>query len=302
MIQILMPTYNGEKYLSQQLDSLLEQDLEDWQLIISDDGSADLSTEIIESYACRYPDKITVHHSGRHFGDAGRHYLYLLGIADADYVMFCDQDDVWCKDKISVTYQKMKEEENGDMPVLVFTDLTPVDSDLKEISASMMSFQDQDPSRLDYRDLIFSNCVTGSTVMINRPLRDMALACKDDRDIIMHDWWLAIVAARFGRIAYIDKATVLYRQHGSNQIGVRNNNGILHVFKRMADLRGVKEAVRKRKQQARLFLDTYRDSLTAEDIIFLSGLSEEKSGLRFYLRYRRHMHRLFRLQIGRAHV
>ncbi|MBR2577559.1 MAG: glycosyltransferase, partial [Erysipelotrichaceae bacterium] len=202
MIEILMPVYNGEKYLAEQLDSLLDQDFEDWHLTISDDGSLDATKEIVSSYVSRYPKKISVHHPYEHFGDAGRHYLHLLSVTDTEYIMFCDQDDVWEKDKISLTFKKMKEEEKEGVPQLVFTDLKPTDSGLKEIAGSMMSLQDQDPHDTDYKKLIFSNCITGNTMMINRPLRDLALRYKDGKDIIMHDWWLGIVAARFGRISY----------------------------------------------------------------------------------------------------
>ncbi|MBR0461497.1 MAG: glycosyltransferase family 2 protein [Erysipelotrichaceae bacterium] len=295
MVKILMPVYNGEKYLKEQLDSLIRQDFSDWHLTISDDGSDDSSKRIIEEYEAEYPERISIHESGKRFGDAKDHYLHLLENCKAEYIMFCDQDDVWKKNKISLTYKKMKEEEEKDKPCLIFTDLIPVDEDLKEISPSMMKLQDQDPYDPGFKKLVFRNVITGNTVMINKPLRDLALKFKGSEGIIMHDWWLGIVAAGFGKIAYIDMATVLYRQHGHNQIGAKDTKSVSYISGRLNDLDSVKESVIKRKKQAGLFLETYADRLSDEDRAFLEGLSKERSGLPFYMHYSKYIHGLFRL-------
>ena len=110
-ISICMATYNGEKYLKEQLDSILAQVNTDWKLLIRDDGSEDSTIEIIEDYAEKYPDKIEL--TTDSFGRLGpcMSFSRLLDLADAEYIMFCDQDDVWLSNKIALTLGAMKQAE-----------------------------------------------------------------------------------------------------------------------------------------------------------------------------------------------
>jgi glycosyltransferase involved in cell wall biosynthesis len=222
-IDILLATYNGGKYLREQLDSILTQSHCDWRLIIRDDCSTDDSLTIINEYLTNHPDKIILMgNSGENIGVV-RNFSQLLDNATADYVMFCDQDDIWLPHKIAVTFDKMLEMEKrfgGNEPLLVFTDLTVVDEDGITVRAdSVWKYQQLDPGNVtSLNRLLQQNIPTGCTVMINRAL------CKKASPIpaeaAMHDWWLTLVAAVFGKIAYLPVATVRYRQHGMNVCGV----------------------------------------------------------------------------------
>ena len=118
-VLILLAAYNGQKYIGEMVDSIICQDYTDWHLILSDDSSSDSTFSILEDYANKYPEKITHYKSGKKFGNAQDHFMHLLSLHnDAPYIMFCDQDDVWHKDKISKTLAKMKEIEIEETPAL----------------------------------------------------------------------------------------------------------------------------------------------------------------------------------------
>jgi glycosyltransferase involved in cell wall biosynthesis len=222
-IDILLATYNGGKYLRQQLDSIIGQTNSTWRLIIRDDCSGDDTTVIIEEYSSKHPDQIVpLSNSGQNVGVV-RNFSLLLDHATADYVMFCDQDDIWLTDKITATFEKMLETEKqygSVMPLLIFTDLTIVDEDGSSIRAdSVWEYQQLNPSNVTHLNrLLLQNIPTGCTVMINRALREKAVPIP--AEAAMHDWWLTLVAAVFGRNVYLPQATVRYRQHGMNVCGV----------------------------------------------------------------------------------
>ena len=124
-VAILMATYNGAQYLPVQLDSILNQDFEDWQLLISDDGSTDGTLNILADYQKRYPEKIRILEKEIPTGSAKKNFMFLTRQADDfPYVMYCDQDDFWRSEKVRVTLKKMKETESGNtaIPCLVHTD------------------------------------------------------------------------------------------------------------------------------------------------------------------------------------
>jgi hypothetical protein len=147
--------------------------------------------------------------------------MRLVETLDAPYFMLADQDDVWLPDKIERKLARLKELEaqNGsETPLLVFTDLKVVDEDLSVIEDSMWHYQRLDPAiTQDWRGLLAQNVVTGCTIIANRALADAALPFALPE--MMHDHWLAVNAAKYGRVAYLKDATVLYRQHGTNVAG-----------------------------------------------------------------------------------
>ena len=297
-VEILMAVYNGEAYLAEQIDSILRQSDDRWHLTVSDDGSTDGSGAIIDDYAYRYPDRIARHRSGRRFGNARDHFFHLMGQCDADYMLFCDQDDVWYPDKVLKTRQALEAAESKwgrDTPVLVFSDQTPTDADLKPLAPSLMRYQDQYFERFDYRSILMQNVVTGGAMGVNRALARLGGRCEDTGRIIMHDWWLAAVAARFGHIVYIDEALGAYRQHGGNAVGAKDVGSVGHIANRLKHLRDVRGLLICKKAQAQAFMETYSDLLTQEDRQFLSGFTRPRSGVGFYLRYRDEIHGFFRL-------
>ena len=297
-VEILLAAYNGERFLREQLDSLLAQTWEQWHLTVSDDGSTDGTPAILDEYAARYPGRIRrVKHEGR-FGNARDHFFWLMKECGASYMMFCDQDDVWHPDKVEKTMRALLEAEDEagtDTPVLVFTDLTPVDEKLRPISSSLMKMQKQYTDVIDYRALLMQNIVTGCATGINRALALLAGQCTDTSQVIMHDWWMAAVAARFGEIVYIDEPLSMYRQHGTNSIGAKNVGSAAHILRKLSHISEIQSTIRAKKAQAHMFEQTYLSLLSQEDLRFLHGYIKKRSGLGFYWRQRAQIHGLHRL-------
>lgn len=254
----MLAVYNGEKYLKEQLKSLLDQTVKDIKIVIRDDGSTDNSANIIKAYCEQYPDKI-LSLGGAPTGSAKQNFAELLKNTDSDYIMFCDQDDVWLPQKIEKTLAAMQtaEGENGETPVLVHTDLKVADSNLDIISASFFDFQKLNQSNITLPKLLVQNYVTGCTVMINRALKEK---CGEiPRECIMHDWWLALVAVLFGRLICIDEQTMLYRQHSDNQVGAKAAYGIAFIKRKLATLDKVRENYNATYIQAAALVEKYGD-------------------------------------------
>lgn len=272
---VLLAAYNGENYLGTMIDSLLEQDHRDLRIVLSDDGSTDASASILEAYAGRFPEKIIHYRSGMHFGCAQKHFMHLLSrFHDAQYIMFCDQDDVWHKDKVRKTLEKMKQVEHGEnVPALVHTDLRVVDRELRQIAPSFWGHSNLDGSRLALNQLLVQNVVTGCTMMINRPLAELACRQVPENAMLMHDWWLALLASACGRTGVLNEATIDYRQHGSNAVGAKNVRSLSYISGRLRSGQ-TRQSLDDGARQAKAFADCYRDLLTADQTELLLAFAE----------------------------
>jgi glycosyltransferase involved in cell wall biosynthesis len=274
-IAILMATYNGEKYICQQIDSILSQTCKDWELYIHDDGSTDNTRAAVESYVEKYQDKIHLI-DGKSTGGAKYNFFYLFGQVEAPYYMTCDQDDVWLDKKIELTYDKMLTIENkADVPCLVYTELRVVDRELNTIADTMSGYQSLDCHKRTINQFILQNSVTGCTMMVNRTLRDKMLRITDIDNTIMHDWWAALVAAQFGKTAFIDEPTILYRQHGDNSLGALGINKLSYIVRRVWQKKQIQESMRLGRLQAREFAKTY--NLPADSLAVRYAALEDKS-------------------------
>ena len=266
-IAILLAAYNGEKYIEEQLDSLLAQSNHEWELYIHDDGSDDRTVQLIAKYIDSYPEKIHLI-EGASCGSAKENFFNLLNNVNADYYMFCDQDDVWLENKIDRTFQDMTEMEKAvsqDLPILVYTDLKVTDQNLNVVSESMNSYQKLKPDENTFKNLLVQGKVSGSTVMINRACAEMVLKTHDTSSIIMHDWWCSLVAAKYGVIKYIDEALILYRQHDRNVVGAKNVNSFKYIAARIKNFKDIRNNIRLTRNQAGAFTKAYHsDELSIE--------------------------------------
>lgn len=219
-IAILMATYNGGKYLAEQLDSLLAQSYQDWHLYVHDDGSQDSTVDIIKEYAKRFAEKITLLDYPAQ-GGACMNFLSLLERVEAPYYMFCDQDDVWIDRKIEMEVETMKclETSNVGVPIVVNTDLRVVDESLIVIHPSFWQYRGIYPDFVkEFKDFAATNVATGCTMLFNSQAKEaMRKPCKHT---VMHDAWVTMSVMVSGGILHNMKTpTVLYRQHGDNTIG-----------------------------------------------------------------------------------
>lgn len=222
-VAILLCTYNGEKYIKNLLDSILNQSYSDWHLYIHDDGSKDETLRIITEYENNY-ENISIVPSTHHMG-AKNGFGYLLNNVIADYYMFCDQDDVWFTNKIRDSIDFIKHLEfKKSVPVAIGTDLTVTDSRLNIQAESLFSYANVDIEwfKRDRKYIYIANPFVGCTLTINKALRE--LCGKMPKEAIMHDWWIAQIAYKNGFIDLMVKPTIYYRQHEDNVVGTKGLN------------------------------------------------------------------------------
>jgi glycosyltransferase involved in cell wall biosynthesis len=222
-VSILLSTYNSGAYLQAQLDSLLNQSINDITIYVRDDGSKDNSVSLIKDYANRHSQIVWLAEEKANIRPA-QSFIRLMTLVDADYYLFCDHDDVWFEEKVAISLDAAKALESTyeGKAVLVATDLVVVDEKLSVISDSFAKYSGIRPDLLTgFTALAATNYVTGCTVLFNRKLRDEALK-RASGHVEMHDHWLALVAlACGGQVRYLPVPTVYYRQHDGNVIGAK---------------------------------------------------------------------------------
>lgn len=287
-VEILLATYNGEQYLREQLESILSQDYDNWIIRVCDDASSDSTYNILKEYQGQYPHKFILTKNRVRFGSAKKNFMQLIRSSTCDYVMCCDQDDVWLPNKISVTINEMKKNEQEDMPVLVHTDLKVVDSNLQVLSES---FFEHSNFRKEFKlhDILIQNFVTGCTMMMNRPMVTLMSRVVDCDNILMHDWVASVLATSTGKVAFVDMPTMLYRQHAINSVGAKKYGFVLFVSK-LKDAK-MKQSLVNTMMQASVIADLYQDILDKDKYQFIHqyGTLWEKNKfqrIRFYLKYR----------------
>ena len=220
MIDILLSTYNGEKYLKEFLSSLVHQSCKNFKLIVRDDGSTDTTNQILHDFVKKAPFPIVFcDNSGKHLGVV-QSYAALLQESSGEYVMFADQDDIWYSDKVEKMMANMLEVEKKSQKtaLLIHSDLSVCDARGNLISSSFIKYQHLTPSRNNIFHLCVQNNVTGCAVMFNAHLKKL-LRYPFPQEVICYDWYLALVAACFGKIVYIPNQYTYYRKHSSNVFG-----------------------------------------------------------------------------------
>lgn len=217
---VLLSTYNGEKYLAEQLQSLVAQKDVCSEILVRDDGSRDSTTNILDEWQEK---GLLSWYNSVNLGP-GKSFIDLLqNTASGNYYAFCDQDDVWMPDKLRLTMDKMKSVElaNPGKPVIIHTDMHVVDENLNVIHDSFWRSSRLRPDVLrTFPYLCTCNSVNGCTIVMNSAARELILEKYVEHDVIIHDVISALTVAYYGGIIdYVDAPTVLYRQHSSNVVG-----------------------------------------------------------------------------------
>lgn len=231
-VDILLPTYNGEKYIREQIESILNQSYKNIRLIISDDCSKDITVEILKEYEQK-DDRIKIYVQPQNLGFV-KNIEFLLEKVENQYYMLADQDDVWLPEKIEKSLEKLKQE-NAD---LVFGDLEVVDQNLNIMYPSFGDFmllnrkinKYINSNRLNY----LYNCVTGCTLLAKKETIEKILPLPTKSKYVIHDYWMGLMISLNGKVAYVPEKYIKYRQHGNNQVGT---NKISHGFKKLDQVR-----------------------------------------------------------------
>lgn len=267
-VAIMMATYNGAEYLAEQIESILAQTYTNWTLFIRDDGSSDGTQDIISRYAMQSGGRIVlIDDPTLKGGGSEQNFAAILGWVkfhyDFELFMFSDQDDIWLPTKVELSVRRCLENDSwGSIPTLVHTDLEVVNKDLETLSPSFIKYRALNPHATDLAHLLIQNNVTGCTMLWNKSLCNIInFECSD---IAMHDWWVALTAAAFGKIIYLDQSTIKYRQHGNNVVGATNVNTLSFIISRALGFNYVMDTLRQSFVQAKMFEATYRDLLSLE--------------------------------------
>ncbi len=226
-VDIILAAYNGEKYIKEQINSILDQSYENFHLYIRDDASTDGTLSAVNEAA---DDKrVTVIKRQINSGNAKVAFFDLIRQTTADVVFFSDQDDIWDKDKLKDMLSLF---EGIKTPLMVFSDCSVINEAGELVHPSMNKRQHISPKRTALNHLLVQNCVTGCTAAVNRALINIL---KEPENIPVHDWWIACVCAIFGELKYLDKSTVLYREHQSNLCGPKDMNSPKYIIGRLKD-------------------------------------------------------------------
>ncbi len=270
---ILLSTYNGEPYLAEQLDSLWQQSYPNWVVWIRDDGSTDATWEILITYQTRDSRFQVLPKDEHHLGAAASFGYLLSRYSTSPYILFCDQDDWWVPHKIETMLQAMvKAEQQHPGPRLIHSDLAVTDHQLSIIAPSFWHYQGLDPSKNQLSRLLVQNTVTGCATMINQALSQQVTLIPPG--VIMHDWWLALVASALGHIQVLDQSLVLYRQHGHNTIGVQPLSVASIMAERFQLIQRVRHNLIKTTTQAHQFLTLYGSDLNVEQYQVVNAFAE----------------------------
>lgn len=232
-VDILLATYNGEKYLVEQLESILSQTYSDFRLLISDDCSTDGTRKILEEYKNK-DDRIQLFFQGKNLGVI-KNFEYLLKKVENDYYMLSDQDDIWKNNKIEKSIEKLKNSESD----LVYSDLEVVDENLNVTYESYWKLKGIYKKIKKYNNfeaLYLNNFITGCTILSKKEYIKDILPLPNTSKFVLHDYWISLIISQKGKISYIEEPLIKYRQHKNNKIGSKKQSDSLRSIDEIREL------------------------------------------------------------------
>lgn len=274
LVQVLLSTYNGQKYLKEQVDSLLQQDYPEVSVLVRDDGSSDGTLCVLEDYWNLQCVQVL---RGENIGVTSSFFALLnLSSPHAQYIAFSDQDDVWQGDKHSRAVNMLSPYGNS-LPVMYCSRVTLVDESL-----NMLGYSEIPTRELTFANALVQNVATGCTIVINKAARDLLLK-GIPKSALVHDWWIYLVIAAFGKVMYDEESRILYRQHESNAIGEATDVGTrwLRRIRRFLRHRGIPVVT----AQAAEFRELYGVMLPTDKQEILNRFLDERRTLIGRIRY-----------------
>jgi glycosyltransferase involved in cell wall biosynthesis len=267
-ISVVMTSYNGAKYIQQQIESILAQTLPPEEVIICDDNSSDGTWDIIAGYTDE--KRIKSFRNTQQLGIT-RNFQKGCGIArQGNWIAFADQDDVWLPQKLSVLSDKMRFLDDAVQPALVYSDLSVINSADHELAQSFWKQQRINIDNLSLPVILFGNAITGCTMLLNSVMKSEFL--KMQNAVFLHDEWLALIAHSFGKNVAVREALVKYRQHENNVTYSENYKVPTFLNRVQAEFQylfGKKNFISVRVSLAKAFLAQYRSRLSSSDIAIL---------------------------------
>ena len=252
-IEVLLSTWNGEKYLTELLNSLLQQSYQIFHITVLDDKSSDKTKDIIQDYIQEYPEKITLLNTDKKFGYPDCFWYLLERAPSADMYAFCDQDDVWDKNKFACCNELCADLDPG-TPVLYVHDYILCDSELRKTGEHHIANDGFDP---DYPyNLIYYVMSSGFTMIINDALRRRILQDNLYHKNIFHDRWTFWAAFFSGDIIYDPRLLVKFRRHDKTTTETGKGNLVLLKVWLLGDIFGSNFS--ETSKVAQFFADCYQ--------------------------------------------
>lgn len=214
-IDILMATYNGEKYLVEQLDSIINQTYHNWNLLIRDDNSTDKTLEIIQNYH-KKDKRIKILKDNK--GNIGivRNFEELLKSSESEFIMFSDQDDIWVENKLDMYLKMIEKIKNKGF--MIHSDAILFDKNKSNILKD--TFISKKAINRGLENVFFNYFVQGATILISKEIKNFILPFP--KEVYLHDRYIHLISELFFERIFVNKALIYYRQHGDNQIGAKN--------------------------------------------------------------------------------
>lgn len=267
-VTILLSTYNGSKFLQQQLESLYEQTYPDVRILVRDDGSSDSTRSILQNEQSK--GRLDILEGHGNLGPALSFFELLRNVAssETEYVAFCDQDDAWHPEKIARAVLKLTEVAE-DHPAMYCSRVEIVNEHLKHIGYTEL------PRKAGFGNALVENIAVGCTTVLNR--KAMELVCENlPGKVLIHDWWCYLVVSCFGEVVFDDMATLKYRQHGNNTIGVATDI-FVQLRRRLRRFFGTGEGYLWISAQASSLMEIFKNSIPTANRQILNNLVAAKS-------------------------
>lgn len=251
-ITVLLSTYNGEKYLRGQLESLISQDYLYFNILVRDDGSKDKTTKILEEY-CLKTNGLLSYYIGNNVGPCKSFLQLLVDAPPSDYYAFCDQDDIWDKDKLSCAIAKI-EKFDATKPNLYFSNLRIVDENLNFIRES----HTEKLFRYNKYSPLIESLPSGCTMLFNKRVKSFICSCVPF-ECSMHDTWVYLICSFFGNVVYDEISHLSYRIHNKNAVGTYKSKTFFSYINTIANT--LNNNKNQTQMDATNFLKCYKDLL-----------------------------------------
>ena len=255
-VDILLATYNGEKYIREQIESILNQTHKEFRLLISDDGSTDGTRNILNEYKEK-DNRVKIFFQERNLGVV-KNFEFLLNKVEAKYYMFSDQDDIWKEEKIEKSLNKI--EAGYD---LVYSDLEVVDENLNVTYSSywkLKGIYNKIKKYNNFKSLYLNNFVTGCTIISKKELINSFMPLPNTSKFVLHDYWISLIISQNGKIAYIEEPLIKYRQHKNNKVGSKKKSDELKTIDEIRSL-----FIQVKKEHFKVFIEN-EDKFKSEDV------------------------------------
>ena len=269
-VTVLLSTFNGSKFLQQQLNSLYEQTYRNLRILVRDDGSSDSTRALLKNEQSK--DFIDMQEGYRNLGPALSFFELLKSAAltETEYVAFCDQDDVWHPEKIARAVSALAGVA-GSCPAMYCSRLEVVDENLKHVGYTDL------PKKVGFGNALVESVAVGCTMVLNRKAIDLICTNLPSK-VVIHDWWFYLVISCFGKVVFDNSSYIKYRQHGSNTFGVASNR-LAHLVRKYHRFFGKGEGHLWISEQASSLLAIFKVSIPSSNILVLNNFVEAKLSL-----------------------